>query len=104
MTLDELRKHFWWLGPIKAGSHIIALDGTRVTVKVLQASWNRRTTAYEELVARDFAALGFAVTWVPYWRDNLQAQIDEARTAAKKKGHTFDEDAFIEKKRHEEGR
>ena len=102
MTLDELRKHFWWLGPGKAGSHIIALDGAEVTVKVVQASWNRRTTPYEEVMARDFAVLGLTVTWVPYWRDDLQGEIDDAREAARKKGQPFDEAAFIERKRREE--
>jgi hypothetical protein len=104
VTLDELRKHFWWLGPGKPGSHIVALDGANVIVKVVQATWNRRTGPYEEAVARDFAALGFTVTWVPYWRDDLQAQIDEARNAAEKKGQPFDEIAFVAKKRHEERR
>jgi hypothetical protein len=103
MTLDELRRHFWWLGPGKPGSHIVALEGTNVTVKVLQTTWNRRRTgAYEEAVARDFAVLGFTVTWVPYWTDDLQGKIDEARASAEKKGQPFDEAAFIEKRRREE--
>lgn len=102
MTLEELREHFWWLGPGKPGSNIIALDGANVTVKVLQTTWNRRTRSYEEAVARDFAALGFTVTWVPYWRDDLQAHIDESRTAAEKTGHPFAEAAFIERKQREE--
>lgn len=80
MNLDELRKHFWWLGPGKPGSHIVALNGTTVTDKVVQATWSRRTGPYETAVACDFAALGLTVVWVPYWRDDLQAQIDEART------------------------
>ena len=104
MTLDELREFFWWLGPGEPGSHIIALDGANVTVKVVQATWNRRTGPYEEVVGRDFAAFGLTVTWVPYWRDDLQAQIDEARNAAEKKGHPFDAAAFIARKRHEEDR
>jgi hypothetical protein len=102
VTLDELREKFWWLGPGKPGSHIVAIQGANVTVKVVQATWNRRTGPYEAVVARDFATLGFTVTWVPYWRDDLQAQIDEARNTAEKKGLRFDEQVFIEGKRHEE--
>jgi hypothetical protein len=79
MTLDDFRKHFWRLGPGKPGSHIIAFEGTNVTVKVLQTTWNRRTGSYEDAGARDFAALGFTVTWVSNWRDDMQAQIDEGR-------------------------
>jgi hypothetical protein len=102
MSLDDLRNHFWWLGPGKHGSYIIALDGTNVTVKVIQASWTRRTMPYEEAVARDFAALGFSVTWVPFWREDLQAEMDEVREAARKKGQPFDETTFVEAKRRGE--
>jgi hypothetical protein len=73
-------------------------------VKVVQTSWNRLTIPYEDAVARDFAALGFTVTWVPYWRDDLRARTDEARKVAEKNGQPVDEAAFIEKNRHEKRR
>jgi hypothetical protein len=102
VTLDELRRYFWWLGPGKPGSNILSLEGAVVTIKVIQSSWNRRTQQYEAAVARDFAALGLTVSWVPFWSEGLQAQIDEAREEARKKGKPFDEAAFVARKQQEE--
>ena len=79
VTLDELRKKFWWLGPSVRDSYIVALDGDTVTIKVIQCSWNRRTQKYEEAVARDFEALGLRVEWRPFFSEKLMAEIEKAR-------------------------
>jgi hypothetical protein len=98
VTLDDLRARFWWLGPDK-GSYIVSLDADVVTIKVVQSSWKRRTQAYEEAVARDFAALGVQVTWQPIWSDAREKEIHAAREEAEKKKEAFDVEAFITRKR-----
>jgi hypothetical protein len=100
MTLDELRHRFWWLGD--KGSYIVALDGDRVTVKVIQTSWARRTQAYEDSVARDFAALGLHVQWEPFFAEALEAEIVKARESATAAGKVFDRAAFVEMMRKRE--
>ena len=99
MTLDELRKRFWCLGPDPAGSYIVALEGDTVTIKVIQCSWNRRTQKYEEAVARDFHALGFKVVWQPFLAEKLRGELDRAREIAEKAGGLFDEGKFMEQQR-----
>lgn len=99
VTLDDLRKRFWWLGPGPAGSYIVALEGDTVTIKVIQCSWNRRTQKYEEAVACDFHALGFKVVWQPFLADKLRGELDRAREVAEKAGVLFDEGKFIEQQR-----
>ena len=99
VTLDELRKRFWWLGPDPAGSYIVALEGDTVTIKVIQCSWNRRTQKYEEAVARDFHALGFKVVWQPFLAEKLRTELEKARESAEKAGVIFDEGKFIEQQR-----
>ncbi len=116
MTLDELREHFWWLGPgrkekakdsgktVYRDSYIVGLEGTTVTIKVIQCTWNRRTQKYEEAVERDFAAIGLQVAWLPFLSPARQAEIDLARGEADKKKEAFDEVAFVERQRREEKR
>jgi hypothetical protein len=96
VTLDELRKKFWWLGPSVRDSYIVALDGDTVTIKVIQCSWNRRTQKYEEAVARDFEALGLRVEWRPFFSEKLMAEIEKAR---EKLGANFDEGRFLDEQR-----
>lgn len=102
MTLDELRERFWWLGPSRTESYIVEMEGNSVTVKVIQCSWNRRTQLYEEALARDFAKLGLAVTWRPFWSEVRKKEINDAKEAAQKQGHAFDEAAFVASKQAEE--
>jgi hypothetical protein len=102
MTLDELRERFWWLGPSRKESYIVAMEGDTVTVKVIQCTWNRRTQKYEDAVAADFGALGFKVKWQPFWSEKLGGQIDKAREEEMKNGRMFDEAAFIEGRRADE--
>ena len=96
MTLEDLRKRFWWLGPSPRDSYIVALDGDTVTIKVIQCTWNRRTQKYEDAVARDFQALGLQVKWQPFFSEMLRAMIEKARDEA---GPTFDEGRFLEDQR-----
>jgi hypothetical protein len=103
MTLDELRARFWWLGPGKGkDSHIVALEGDTVTIKVIQCTWNRRTQRYEEAVAADFAALGLKVIWQPFWSEKLRTEIEKAREEEMKAGRLFDEAAFVRAQREAE--
>ena len=95
MTLTELRSRFWWLGPGEPGSYIISLDGDLVTIKVAQTSWTRRNEAYEEAIARDFAALGLRIQWVPFWGPKLEEEMARSRKEAEDKGVAFDREAFI---------
>ncbi|HJX51350.1 MAG TPA: hypothetical protein VJ801_01165 [Polyangia bacterium] len=99
VTLDELRKRFWWLGPDPAGSYIVALEGDTVTIKVIQCSWNRRTQKYEEAVACDFHAIGFKVVWQPFLAEKLRTELEKARESAEKAGVLFDEGKFMEQQR-----
>lgn len=101
MTLEELRKRFWWLGP--DGSYVTALRGDQVTVKVIQTSWVRRTQTYEESVARDFVALGFRVQWEPFFADSLETEIARAKEKAEAVGKTFDRATFIAAMRKSQG-
>jgi hypothetical protein len=102
VTLEELRRRFWWLGPSLRDSFIVALEGETVTIKVIQCSWNRRTQKYEAAVARDFHALGLQVVWKPFFSEKLRAEIEKAREDALKAKIQFDEDAFLEEQRTEE--
>ena len=104
MTLEELRERFWWLGPSRKDSYIVAMEGDTVAVKVIQCTWNRRTQKYEDAVAADFAKLGFKVKWQPFWSDKLRGEIDKARDEEMKNGRSFDEAAFIEANRADERR
>jgi len=104
VTLDELRARFWWLGPSRSDSYIVALEGDTVTIKVIQCTWNRRTQKYEQAVAADFAALGLKVKWQPFWSEKLRDAINEARDADMKAGRLFDEGAFIASQREAEHR
>ena len=102
VTLEELRRRFWWLGPSPRDSFIVALNGDTVTVKVIQCTWNRRTQKYEEAVARDFHALGLQVVWKPFFSEKLRAEIEKAREDGLKAKIQFDEDAFLDERRAEE--
>ena len=104
VTLDELRKKFWWLGPSLRDSYIVALDGDTVTIKVIQCSWNRRTQKYEEAVARDFHALGLQVVWKPFFSEKLRTEIEKAREEAMKAKVQFDEGKFLDEQREAEQR
>ena len=104
VTLEELRRQFWWLGPSPRDSYIVALDGDTVTIKVIQCSWNRRTQKYEEAVARDFHALGLQVVWKPFFSEKLRAEIEKAREDAMKAKVHFDEGKFLDEQREAEQR
>jgi len=99
VTLEELRRKFWWLGPSLRDSYIVALDGNTVTVKVIQCSWNRRTQKYEEAVARDFHALGLQVRWKPFFSEKVRAEIEKAREEAMRAKIQFDEGKFLDEQR-----
>lgn len=104
VTLEELRRQFWWLGPSPRDSYIVALDGDTVTIKVIQCNWNRRTQKYEEAVARDFQALGLQVVWKPFFSEKLRAEIEKAREEAMKAKISFDEGKFLDEQRDAEQR
>ena len=95
MTLDDLRRRFWWLGDGPARSHIVALENNRATVEITQHTWNRRTERYERSVEQGFAALGLAVEWRRAWSAALRRELAEARAGTEAAGHAFDEVAFI---------
>ena len=102
MTLDELRRRFWWVGASRARSHIVALENNRVTVEITHHTWNRRTERYERSVERGFAALGLSVAWQPVWSAARRREIDDARAGAVAAGAAFEEAAFVAKMRAEE--
>ena len=102
MTLDELRRRFWWLGVSRARSHLVALENNRVTVEITHHTWNRRTERYERSVERGFAAFGLSVAWQPRWSAARREEIDEARARAVVRGEAFEEAAFVAKMRAEE--
>ena len=104
VTLEDLRRQFWWLGPSLRDSYIVALDGDTVTIKVIQCTWNRRTQKYEEAVARDFHALGLQVVWLPFFSEKLRAEIEKAREEAMKAKMQFDEGKFLDGQRVAEQR
>ena len=104
VTLEELRRQFWWLGPSPRDSYIVALDGDTVTIKVIQCNWNRRTQKYEEAVARDFQALGLQVVWKPFFSEKLRTEIEKAREEALKAKIQFDEGEFLDEQREAEQR
>jgi hypothetical protein len=104
VTLEDLRRKFWWLGPSLRDSYIVALDGDTVTIKVIQCSWNRRTQKYEEAVARDFLALGLQVVWKPFFSEKLRAEMEKAREEALKAKISFDEGRFLNEQREAEQR
>ena len=65
----------------------------------IQCLWNRRTRKYEEVVARDFHALGFKVVWQPFLAEKLRGELDKAREITEKAGVLFDEGKFMEQQR-----
>jgi hypothetical protein len=99
VTLEDLRRKFWWLGPSSKDSYIVLLEGDTVTIKVIQCSWNRRTQKYEEAVAGDFHALGLKVKWQPFFSEKLRGEMEKAREKA---GARFDEGEFVEMQREAE--
>lgn len=102
MTLDELRKHFWWLGNGEAGSHLVALENNRVTVEITQHTWSLRTGRYERSVERELGALGFKVAWRRAWSTARRRDLEDARMRTDANRQPFDEGAFIEAMRVEE--
>jgi hypothetical protein len=101
VTLEALRRRFWWLGATPTRSFIVGLENDRATVDITQHTWSRRTQHYERSVERQLAALGLSVVWRPRWSEALRRRLDEARAAA---GETFDEVAFVARMRDEEAR
>jgi hypothetical protein len=69
----------------------------------IQCLWNRRTRKYEEVVARDFHALGFKVVWQPFLAEKLHAELEKARKIAEKLGVLFDGGKFMEQQRAADG-
>jgi hypothetical protein len=98
LTLDDLRRRFWWLGGGEAGSHLVALANNRVTMEITQHTWSRRTERYERSVEEGLAAMGLRVEWRRAWSAARRRDLDEARTRAEAAGQRFDEEAFVEER------
>jgi hypothetical protein len=104
VTLEALRRQFWWMRATPTRSFIVGLENDRVTVDITQHTWSRRTQHYERSVERQFAELGLGVVWQPRWSESLRRRLDEARAVAAAAGDTLDEAAFVERMRDVEAR
>jgi hypothetical protein len=95
LTLDELRQRLWWIGADPGRSHIVALENNRVTIEIIQHTWNGRTERYERSVEEALAAVGFRVEWRRGWSSARRRNLADARTNAAHRGESFDEEAFV---------
>jgi hypothetical protein len=104
VTLEGLRRRFWWLGATRNHSYIVGLENDRVTIDITQYTWNRHTQHYEESVERQLRELGLSVAWQRRWSEVLRKQLVEARARAEAAGARFDEVAFVACRQDEETR
>ena len=81
MTLEALRRRFWWLGATPTRSFIAGLENGRATVDITQHTWSRRTQHFERSVERQFAELGLSIAWQPRRSGALRRQLEEARAS-----------------------